>query len=124
LTLRNPPVDTTIDPTRVVTDITWQQPTYLLEKEDISKTTYSCNTSEPECKANLLVVPKLDGTETSKLSCHITTDFGIDEHDCNPDTFIVPNGPHTLTIETKNTASGDLISTQIITLQGIPISTG
>ena len=28
--LKNNPPDNTIDPTKVVTDITWQQPTYLL----------------------------------------------------------------------------------------------
>jgi hypothetical protein len=116
ITLKNIPGDTTIDPTRVVTDIIWQQPTYLLEKDDTSKTAYSCNPSEPECRVNLLVSPKLDGEESSKLSCHIMTDFGIEENDCNPNTFTVPNGPHILTIETKNTVTGELISTRIIPL--------
>lgn len=75
LTLKNIPEDSTIDPTRVVTDITWQQPTYLLEKEDTSKSKYTCDSGQSECKINLLVTPKLDGVESSKLACHIVTDF-------------------------------------------------
>ncbi len=91
LTLKNIPEDTTIDPIRVVTDITWQQPTYLLGKDDISQAKYTCDPEEQECKINILVTPKLDGLESSKLTCHIVTDFGFDENDCNPATFSVPN---------------------------------
>lgn len=105
ITLKNVPEDTTIDPARVVTDIAWQQPTYLLEKEDTSWSQYICDTTQSECKINLLVTPKLDGIESSKLSCHILGDFGFEEQDCNPNTFTLPNGSHTLTIETKNTAT-------------------
>ncbi len=60
IVLKNNPPDTTIDPTRVVADISWQQPTYLLGKEDTSKNEYTCDTEKPECKINLLVTPKLD----------------------------------------------------------------
>jgi len=91
ITLKNIPPDTTIDPTRVVTDILWQQPTYLLEKEDTSKSEYTCDPERTECKINLLVTPKLDGLESTKLTCHISTDFGVEEDDCNPDTFLVPS---------------------------------
>jgi hypothetical protein len=88
--LKNNPPDNTIDPTRVVTDITWQQPTYLLEKEDTSKNEYACDSEKTECKINMLLVPKLDGAESNQLVCHIFTDFGIEENDCNPDTFSLP----------------------------------
>lgn len=117
ITLKNTTEDDIIDPTKVVTDITWQQPTYLLEKDDASKTFYTCDTEKTECKINLLVIPKLDGIESSKLSCHITTDFGLEEDDCNPADFIVPRGLHSLIIETKNKSTGDIISTRDIQIQ-------
>lgn len=117
IALKNPEKDTTIDPTRVVTDIAWQQPTYLLEKDDITKSEYTCDTEKPECKVNLLATPKLDGAESSQLSCHITTDFGTEEADCNPDTLTVPNGSHTITIETTNKATGMVITTRTIRIQ-------
>jgi endonuclease YncB( thermonuclease family) len=122
--LKNNPPDTTIDPTRVVTDITWQQPTYLLGKEDVSKNEYTCDAEKTECKINVLATPKLDGVESSKLSCHIFTDFGLEENDCNPDTFSVPTGTHTLTIETKNKVTNEIITTRTIQIQWLPISTG
>jgi endonuclease YncB( thermonuclease family) len=122
LTLKNIPPDTTIDPTRVVTDIVWQQPTYLLEKEDTSKSEYTCDPERTECKINLLVTPKLDGLESTKLTCHITSDFGLAEDDCNPDTVSVPNGSHTLTIETINTADASVISTRILQIHGLSVS--
>lgn len=123
LILKNIPEDTTIDPTKVVTEITWQQPTYFLEKDDTSRTSYTCDPEKTECKVNMLVVPKLDGTESSKLTCHIFTDFGTEESDCNPDTFTVPNGAHTLTIETIQTSNSSIISTRTIELQGFPVTT-
>ena len=102
ITIKNPTIDTTIDPTKVVTDITWQQPTYLLEKDDLSRSGYTCDPEKSECRINMIVTPKLDGIESPRLSCRITSDFGIEEDDCNPDTFSVPTGEHTLVIETKN----------------------
>ncbi len=124
ITLNNTPEDTTIDPTKVVTDITWQQPTYFLEKDDTSKTQYTCDPTKSECKINLLVTPKLDGAESPKLSCHITADFGMEENDCNPSDAVVPKGNHALTIEVKNSATGDVISTRVIQIQWWVESTG
>ena len=112
--IKNPVIDESIDPTKIVTGITWQQPTYLIGKEDTSKIEYTCDASKADCKVNLLATPKLDGAESSKLTCRITTDFGIEVSDCNPDTFIVPSGNHRLTIETKNIA-GETILTRVIT---------
>lgn len=117
ITLKNTPEDNTIDPTKVVTDIVWQQPTYLLEKDDPTKTVYTCDPEKNECKINPLALPKLDGVESSKLSCRITTDFGFAEDDCNPAEFLVPRGDHSLTLETKNTSTGDIISTRVIQIQ-------
>ena len=105
-----------IDPTHVVTDIDWQQPTYFLEKDDNGKTEYTCDPTKTECRANLLVTPKLDGVESTQLTCRITTDFGIEENDCNPDTFTIPTGEHTLTIEIHNATTDELISTRTMTL--------
>ena len=126
ITLKNIPEDTTIDSSRVVTDILWQQPTYLLEKDDTSKSEYTCDPERTECKINLLVTPKLDGLESTKLTCHITTDFGVEEDDCNPDTFLVPSWSHMLTIETIQAGDGSIISTRTIQLYGpsIPINGG
>lgn len=121
ITLKNTPPDTTIDPTRVITEIAWQQPTYLLEKDDTSKEKYTCDPEKTECKVNLLVIPKLDGAESSQLTCHITTDFGLEEDDCNPDTFIVPTGTHILTLETKNASTWSVISTRTISLHWLPV---
>lgn len=115
--LKNTPENDTIDPTKVVTDIVWQQPTYLLEKNDMTKAFYQCDTEKTECKVNLLVTPKLEGLESPKLSCHITTDFGIEESDCNPSEFVVPKGLHTITIETKNKNTGEVITTRVIEIQ-------
>jgi endonuclease YncB( thermonuclease family) len=122
--LKNNPPDTTIDPKRVVTDITWQQPTYLLEKEDTSKNEYACDSEKTECKINMLLVPKLDGEESSQLVCHIFTDFGTEENDCNPDTFSVPTWVHAMTLEIKNKATNEIITTRTIQIQGLPVPTG
>lgn len=121
ITIKNPPVETVIDPTKVVADISWQQPTYLLEKEDTSKNTYTCDSDKTECKINLLVVPKLDGAESSKLSCHIITDFGVEENDCNPDTLTIPNGQHELHLEILNSKTKELLLTRKISFIGLPI---
>lgn len=122
--LKNNPPDTTINPTRVITDIVWQQPTYLLEKDDTSRDEYVCDPEKTECKINLLVSPKLDGVESTKLSCHISSDFGWEENDCNPDTFSVPVWIHMLTIETKNKTTNEIISTRTLKIQWLTPSTG
>lgn len=117
IVLKNPSRDTSIDPTRVTRDIVWQQPTYLLEK-DIPKTEYVCDPDKAECSVNLLVTPKLDGLESPKLICHITSDFGIEENDCNPNTFTVPSGNHALSIEILDVQTHTILSTQTIILHG------
>jgi hypothetical protein len=59
-------------------------------REGDGQMTYVCDKAKTECKINLLVTPKLDVVSSSKLSCHITTDFGFEVNSCNPDTFVVP----------------------------------
>lgn len=118
LTLKNPEKEK-IDPTRVVTELVWQQPTYFLEKEDTARETYTCDTTKELCRFNLQVLPKLDGEESSQLTCRITTDFGTEENDCNPSTIDVPEGNHTLTIEILEVATGELISTRILEIIGL-----
>lgn len=83
----------------------------------MSRDEYSCDGEKTECKINLLVSPKLDGAESTKLTCRIFTDFGQGENDCNPDTFSVPTGNHTLTIETKNKLTNDVITTRTIQIR-------
>lgn len=117
LTLKNPEKEK-IDPTRVVTEIVWQQPTYFIEKDDVSRESYTCDTTKDLCRFNLQVLPKLDGVETSELTCRITTDFGTEENDCNPSTIDVPEGNHTLTIEVLEVATGELVSTRILEIIG------
>lgn len=63
--------DVPIDPKRVTTDITFQQPTYVITREEDGRTIYVCDKAKTECKINLLVTPKLDGITSSKLSCRI-----------------------------------------------------
>lgn len=117
ITLKNPEKEK-IDPTRVVTELVWQQPTYFLEKDDVSRESYTCDTTKDLCRFNLQVLPKLDGAETSELTCRITTDFGTEENDCNPSTIDVPEGNHTLIIEVLEVATGELISTRILEIIG------
>jgi len=113
ITIKNPEKDR-IDPTRVVTELIWQQPTYFLEKDDTSRESYTCDPLKNPCRFNLQVIPKLDGAESSQLSCHITTDFGTEENDCNPSTIDVPQGNHVITIEILEVATGALISTRTL----------
>lgn len=115
ITIKNPEKEK-IDPTQVVTEIIWQQPTYFLEKDDTSRESYSCDPSKNPCRFNLQVIPKLDGAESSQLSCHVTTDFGTEENDCNPSTIDVPEGNHTLTIEIFEVATNELISTRTLSI--------
>jgi endonuclease YncB( thermonuclease family) len=113
-----------LDPTRVVTELVWQQPTYFLEKDDTSRESYTCDTTKDLCRFNLQVLPKLDGEESTQLSCHIMTDFGTEESDCNPSTIDVPEGNHTLSIEILEVATGELISTRTLEIIGLttPVS--
>lgn len=124
VTLKNPVIDNTIDPTRVMMDITWQQPTYLLEKENSTATAYTCDPDKAECRVNFLVIPKLDGVESSRLSCHIITDFDIEENDCNPDTFSIPSGNHAIMIEAKNNQTGEIVATRTFIIHGLPAVMG
>lgn len=118
ITLKNPEKEK-IDPTRVVTEIVWQQPTYFLEKDDIFRESYTCDPTKELCRFNLQVLPRLDGEESSQLTCRITTDFGTEENDCNPSTIDVPEGNHTLTIEILEMATSELISTRILEIIGL-----
>jgi len=117
LALKNPEKEK-IDLTRVVTEIVWQQPTYFLEKNDTSRESYTCDTTKDLCRFNLQVLPKLDGEESSQLTCRITTDFGTEENDCNPSTIDVPEGNHTLTIEVLEVSTSELISTRTLEIIG------
>jgi endonuclease YncB( thermonuclease family) len=67
LTLKNPEKEK-LDPTRVVTELVWQQPTYFLEKDDTSRESYTCDTTKDLCRFNLQVLPKLDGEESPRSS--------------------------------------------------------
>ena len=118
LTLKNPEKEK-LNPTRVVTELVWQQPTYFLEKDDTSRESYTCDTTKDFCRFNLQVLPKLDGEESTQLSCHIMTDFGTEESDCNPSTIDVPEGNHTLTIEILEVVTGELISTRTLEIIGL-----
>ena len=57
--IKNPPINTDIDITKVTIGTAWQSPTYLLSKDDTSLISYNCDPEEPECKINLLVTPLL-----------------------------------------------------------------
>jgi hypothetical protein len=82
--------DVPIDPTRVTADIVFQQPTYVASREEEGRLIYVCDKIKSECRINLLITPKLDGLSSSKLTCRVSTDFGVEIHSCNPDTLTVP----------------------------------
>lgn len=100
IVLKNIPQDTTIDPTHITTSLTWQSPTYLLQKEDTLLSEYTCDADHEECKINLLVIPLLDGTESTQLICEIVSDFELvpTSDPCNPNTSLVPSGDHVITV--------------------------
>ncbi|MCB9806593.1 hypothetical protein H6768_01615 [Candidatus Peribacteria bacterium] len=108
----------------MLAEIVWQQPTYFLEKDDIAREIYSCDATKDICRFNLQVLPKLDGEITSKLTCRITSDFGTEENDCNPNTVDVPEGNHSLTIEIVDVVTNELLITRIIQITGLtaPVS--
>jgi len=72
--------------------LAWQSPTYLLLKEDVTLSEYTCDPAQSDCKINLLVTPMADGASSSKLTCVITADFDLisGADPCNPNTSIVP----------------------------------
>lgn len=117
--LRNSPEITTIDPTRITSKISWQSPSYLVEKDNITLTEYNCDPTQPECKMNLLVTPFLDGVESTKLTCHITSDFELvpTSDPCNPNTSIIPIGEHELIIEILQKSDDSVLTTRTLLLK-------
>lgn len=103
-----------IDPTRVVIDIVWQQPTYFLEKEDTSRDIYICDSTKSPCRFNIQIIPKIDWEESTKLVCRITTDFGIEMDNCNPSTIDVPEGNHSITIDLLDAVSREIVTTRML----------
>lgn len=92
IVFKNIPQDIIIDPTRITTFLTWQSPTYLLQKENTALAEYTCDVGLLDCKINLLVTPLLDGIESTQLTCEITADFELvpTSDPCNPNTSLVP----------------------------------
>ncbi len=124
--LKNPPIDTTIDPLRVTSSLAWQSPTYLLLLENTTLWEYTCDPAQTECKINPVVTPFLDGIVSSKLTCSIAADFEMIpsvSDPCNPNTSIVPVGDHTLTIKIIQTSDGTLLQTREILLKNTPDDT-
>jgi hypothetical protein len=117
--LKNPLIDTSIDPSRVTTIVAWQSPTYLILKEDTSLPEYTCDPAQPECKMNLLVTPLLDDIASTRLTCEIVSDFPLEPTTdvCNPNTSIVPFGEHILTIKILQKSDSLLLSTRQILLK-------
>lgn len=117
--LKNNSESTTIDATRITSKISWQSPSYLVEKDNVTLTEYNCDTSQPDCKVNLLVTPFLDGIESTKLSCQITSDFELvpTTDPCNPNTSIIPVGEHPLIIEIIHKSDGSVLTTRTILLK-------
>lgn len=99
--LKNTPINDTINPTSITALLSWQSPTYFLQKEDATLTEYTCDSSQAECRMNLLVTPLIDGVENARVTCHIFSDFDLISTDnpCNPNTSLVPIGEHILTIQ-------------------------
>lgn len=123
--LKNPLVDTSIDPLRVTSTLAWQSPTYLLLKEDVSLMEYTCDISQPECKVNPLFTPLLDGVESSLLTCEITSDFLLEPtlDPCNFNTSLVPVGDYILSLKILQKSDNTLLTTREILLKNPSRST-
>lgn len=125
ITLKNPLIDTSLDPARVNVTFSWQTPTHLLLKDDTSLTEYTCDPEQAECKINLLVSPLLDGVSSPLLTCEITSDFPLEPttDPCNPNTSVVPVGDHILSIKILQKSDNTLLVTREILLKNPPIDT-
>ncbi len=119
ITLKNTPKDTSIDPARVTFTKTWQSPTYLLSAENVTLDSYTCDPEKTECKINLLGIPKLDGVESSELTCEIIADFTIvpTSDPCNPNTSVVPVGDHLVLIKILDKTKNIVLKNYEITLK-------
>ncbi len=119
LLIKNSPTDNSLDPTRATLDLVFQQPTYFLEKEDTNLSSYTCDSARSQCRANFLLTPKLDGENSSLLTCHITTDFWVMLDTCNPDTIDFPAKVESkITIEIRQKNTENLLLSREITVIG------
>ena len=79
--------------------VTFQQPTYLLEK-DIDKDTYTCDSSKWDCKVNLDLTSTFWKSVPSIFSCLLDFWFSTgEEQKCNPNTVIFPVWNYSLKIK-------------------------
>ncbi len=70
--------------------VSFQQPTYLLQKDQILDT-YECDSTKPECKVNLDITPTFWDVSASSFNCHIDFWFETPESEkCNPGTVSMP----------------------------------
>lgn len=71
-------------------DFTFQNPSYLLEK-DLVKEIYYCDEEKEECKINIKLVQKNKKDISSKNKCFINYGFeSKTEENCNPKTLVFP----------------------------------
>ncbi len=87
---------------------------------------YTCDSSQSDCKINLLFNPLLDGLESSKLTCEITADFPLETtaDPCNPNTSLVPVGDHVLTFKILQTSDNTILATREVLLKNPIRATG
>ena len=85
-------------------EILFQNPSYVLEKEQNNKILYICDEEKSECKINLkLVQPWTTSSLSSNLSCEITTTFESEQFErCNPSSVIFPEGINSVNIKVTN----------------------
>lgn len=99
---------------------TFQQPTYLLEK-DIIQDTYTCDSSKDECKVNLDLSSTFGWSIPSSMACSI--DFWFitwEEEKCNPWTVTFPEGEFSVHIKVYEKDFPENLKEKQILIKNIP----
>lgn len=97
--------------------VTFQNPTYLLEK-DIIKSTYDCDPLQSDCKVNFDLSTTFWGTVPSKYACSIDFWFPTwEEQKCNPSTVIFPKGEWLVSFKIYEKANPLNIQETLITIK-------
>jgi len=105
--------------------IQFQQPTYLLEKENIQDI-YTCDESKEECKVNFSVIDDENMLITDSGYICSWNFWGITSEEsekCNPNTVVYPVWTWTTSVEIQEKWTGEILWNQSMTIQNIPQNT-
>ena len=102
-------------------DLSFQNPSYLLDKDNTSKIIYFCDLTKDTCKINFkLTQIETTSSLSSKLQCKFITTFESDQFErCNPNTVIFPQWIHPVNITvTENNNSENFTNYDFIIVNG------